>query len=58
MVKWTTREYNMGELFTDYFSVNGGLGSCGELVFSFEDPNRANFLKYDVASKVLTVFSD
>ena len=37
MIKWTTREYNLRELFADSYSLQEGIGTCGDILVTIED---------------------
>ena len=47
MAEWSNAEVDLTKMFTDQFSKEGGLGSCGELTFELKD-NTVNGVEYTV----------
>ena len=58
MVKWTTQTYRLDEIFTDAFSLEGGMGLCGELEYEIFDLDENSFLEYDEERKMLKISTD
>ena len=44
MVKWSKKTYILDDIFSDDFTMNGGMGSCGSIVYTFEDIDEKDFL--------------
>lgn len=58
MIKWTTREYYLNEIFSDQYTLSDNEGTCGEMEYEFELLENAPYLQYDKELEKLTIYTE